>query len=335
MNPPMKRAFTTISTLAAGALITVSLACSSADQPEQPTPASHTPIPAAAATTAPTSETAPSESAAIAEARSTTEALAAPESAAEQPVTPTPPPTSNKPPPPTITPVPTPTVYVPPPTPAGWYPERSYALAIQLPQGERGKNQFEQTWGPWEFGMIDHDGDCQDSRQELLIEKSLVPVTFTDPQEMCEVATGLWEDAFTKDRWDDPNVFVVVSNVPPENVYQNVNLWHPHVVRHYIDVPKEHYVPDRKFSSKFGGVELGKNLRLVSTATKADRAGHGPDEWRPDNRQHWCEYAHEWIHDKYMWRIDTPQPEADALIEMLDTCEDLHGFTPTLQVLEP
>ena len=182
---------------------------------------------------------------------------------------------------------------------------------------------------------MDYDKDCQDTRQELLIEKSLVPVTFTDPQEKCEVATGLWEDDFTKDRWADPNVFVVVPNVPPENVYHNVNLWHPHVIRHYVDIPRPNYLPDYDFTSEFAGVELGKNLRLVSTATEADRAGRGPDEWRPENRLHWCEYAHEWIHDKYMWRIDTPQPEADALVEMLDTCQELHDFTPHFQVKEP
>ena len=339
MNPSIKRAFTTISTLAAGTLVAVALACSPANPPEQPAPATHTPTAAAAATAAPTATTAPTEPASVAEARSPTEVPAEPDPTIEQVVMPTPLPTSNKPLPPTITPVPTPTTHVPPPTPAEWYPQ-NIALTINLAYShriERPWSYFEETWGLHEFGRADHDNDCQDSRQELLIERSLAPVTFTNPQEQCEVATGLWEDDFTKDRWDDPNFFVVVPAVPPENVYQYANSWSHEVISEYTDVRHPQKQPKSYFRKDFPGVynhKPGLHLRLVSTSTAADRAGRGPDEWKPENRQHWCEYAFGWIDTKYMWKIDTPQAEADALKEMLDTCQATRGFTPDLRVLE-
>ena len=54
-------------------------------------------------------------------------------------------------------------------------------------------------WRHW----TDEDGDCQDARQEALIEESLVEVTFeTDRQ--CRVESGQWFGAFTGAYVDDP-----------------------------------------------------------------------------------------------------------------------------------
>jgi hypothetical protein len=47
-------------------------------------------------------------------------------------------------------------------------------------------------WGRW----IDVDKDCQNSRAEVLIEESAVPVTFTT-ENKCAVATGQWTCPYT------------------------------------------------------------------------------------------------------------------------------------------
>lgn len=47
-------------------------------------------------------------------------------------------------------------------------------------------------WGRW----IDADHDCQDTRQEVLIRQSEVPVTFKTDKH-CHVVSGKWTDPYT------------------------------------------------------------------------------------------------------------------------------------------
>src|SRR5687767_1476647 len=52
-------------------------------------------------------------------------------------------------------------------------------------------------WGNWK----DLDGDCQDSRAEVLQRDSSIPVTFTN-NKSCAVARGQWHDPYTGDQFN-------------------------------------------------------------------------------------------------------------------------------------
>ena len=55
-----------------------------------------------------------------------------------------------------------------------------------LPQYDRAE------WRHW----IDEDSDCQDTRQEVLIEESRIEITFTSDG-ICRVSQGQWFGSFT------------------------------------------------------------------------------------------------------------------------------------------
>jgi len=62
-------------------------------------------------------------------------------------------------------------------------------------------------WPHW----IDEDGDCQNTRQELLIITSQVPVRFTNERE-CTVASGQWLDPYTG------NTYTLASDLDIDHV---------------------------------------------------------------------------------------------------------------------
>ena len=59
---------------------------------------------------------------------------------------------------------------------------------------------------------IDADRDCQNTRQEVLIAESLIPVML-DAQG-CRVASGLWFDSFTGQEFTDPSGLHIDHMVP-------------------------------------------------------------------------------------------------------------------------
>ena len=86
-------------------------------------------------------------------------------------------------------------------------------LSIALPH--LGAPAYQRSaWQHW----VDEDGDCQDTRQEVLIAESLVPVTFTSASQ-CRVASGRWLDPYTGQTFTDPGQLDVDHLVPLENAH--------------------------------------------------------------------------------------------------------------------
>ena len=108
------------------------------------------------------------------------------------------------------------------PVPTGAAPTTTLVITVALipaniPEYDRG------DWKHW----VDEDGDCQDARQEVLVEESLTPVTFeTDRQ--CRVETGRWYGAFTGVYVEDPGDLDIDHLVPLKNAYlSGAWAWNP------------------------------------------------------------------------------------------------------------
>ena len=68
---------------------------------------------------------------------------------------------------------------------------------------------------------------------------------------------------------------------------------------------------------------LGYAGHLAATTRRANRAksDKGPENWRPDNRAHWCQYALDWIEIKRAWALTATPDEAEALRDMAKSCD--------------
>ena len=160
------------------------------------------------------------------------------------------------------------------------------------------------TWKHWS----DADGDCQNTRAEVLIAESLEPVTFTNSKN-CTVLGGRWYDPYTN------TYFTVAGELD---------------VDHFVPLGNAHssggadWGADRKrdFANSLNDAD---HLIAVSASANRSKGSRAPDEWKPPNQGYWCEYAYDWMRVKNAWGLSATQSEWSALQSMTATCPA--GFT--------
>ncbi|WP_102794326.1 HNH endonuclease family protein [Bowmanella denitrificans] len=127
-------------------------------------------------------------------------------------------------------------------------------------------NYDRNDWPHW----VDSDGDCQNTRAEVLIAQSRLQVSFDDG-ETCRVLLGTWLDPFSGQ---------ILSSASE------------------LDV--DHIVPLKWASARGGGAwhrerkrEFANdmdNLLVVSNSLNRAKGAQGPDQWLPPNQAYQCEY---------------------------------------------
>ena len=177
-------------------------------------------------------------------------------------------------------------------------PVGSLSIAVApIPAGIPAYDRDE--WRHW----IDEDSDCQDTRQEALIEESVSPVAYTDT-DRCRVESGEWNGPYTGQQFTDPRDLDIDHMVPLGNAHRSGG-WA------WSESRKEQYANDLKYPGHLIAVQ-----RSANRAKGAD----GPEEWRPPDRDYWCQYATDWVAIKNEWGLTATSAEAAALSDMLATC---------------
>lgn len=121
-------------------------------------------------------------------------------------------------------------------------------------------------WPHWR----DEDGDCQDTRAEVLIRDSLIPVTFADPRG-CVVLAGLWQDPYSGARYDRAEALSIDHQVALQ--------WaHGHGGEHWSRTRKTAFANDLD------------NLVVVEAGLNQAKGAKGPDDWLPPREAARCGY---------------------------------------------
>lgn len=133
---------------------------------------------------------------------------------------------------------------------------------------------------------VDVDGDCQSTRQEMLILTSRVEIKYTNPRN-CVVRTGEWLDEYTGE------LFTVAVQIDLDHV---IPLMYAHT--HGGD----RWMPEKKIA--FANDPI--NLMLVKKREIRRKSDRGPNRYLP-REEFQCEYARLWeaIADRYDLRIET------------------------------
>ena len=163
------------------------------------------------------------------------------------------------------------------------------------------RNQPAQTynrsnWGNW----VDADGDCQNTRHEVLIEESLVPVTFKTDRK-CIVVYGKWIDPYTGGTFTMASLLDVDHVVPLKEAYlSGAKNWSRSRKRQYAN-------------------SLQNKDHLIAVYRGANRSKGAKDiaQWLPSNPDYHKEYIRIWIEIKEAWGLKIDSAERQVINKIL------------------
>ena len=138
------------------------------------------------------------------------------------------------------------------------------AVPATLPDYDR------KDWKHW----TDADGDCQDARNEVLIAESQTRVAYRTDRK-CRVAAGEWLAPYSNTIVTDPGRLDVDHMVPLGNAHDS-GAWQ------WSAEQRERYA---------NYMEDPQHLIAVTASANRSKGARGPEEWKPEDRTYWCQYA--------------------------------------------
>lgn len=147
----------------------------------------------------------------------------------------------------------------------------------------------------------DFDSDGCDTRREVLIEESLVPVIIG---EKCKIVSGKWLSIYDGTRTEDPTTLDIDHFVALAEAWDSgANLW--------SDEKRE------LFANDLSDLDALIAVTRESNRNKGDR---DPAEWLPILPETHCWYVTSWISIKHRWQLSVDQQEFEAIEKVLTSC---------------
>ena len=155
----------------------------------------------------------------------------------------------------------------------------------------------------WGDGWIDADGDCQNTRAEVLIAESTQPVTFSTSSD-CTVATG---------RWVDPWSGAVATSATDVQIDHDVPLAEAWRSGAWTWTSSQRLAYANDLTDEWA-------LNAVASSENDAKSDRDPSGWKPPLQSRWCLYARAWTSIKAKYGLTADQAEWDALLAMARTC---------------
>ena len=117
---------------------------------------------------------------------------------------------------------------------------------------------------------LDLDGDCRDTRQEVLAAQSARPVRWS--ADGCKVESGRWRDPYSGETFTDPRRLDVDHVVPLAEAHRSgADRWTEEQRARFANDPE--------------------NLLAVDSSENRSKADGDPLSWMPPNLAAWCWYV--------------------------------------------
>jgi hypothetical protein len=145
---------------------------------------------------------------------------------------------------------------------------------------------------------VDADGDCQDTRDEVLEAESL------EETGGCDVTEGKWLSYYDGVTTQDP------SDLDIDHLVPLAEAW---------DSGAKRWTAGTR--TRFAN-DLGDRRSLVAVTAAANRSkgDRDPAEWMPDRAG--CTYLRQWVAVKLRWRLTVNRPERRFLLKRTASCSN-------------
>lgn len=187
------------------------------------------------------------------------------------------------------------------PAQAASYSSPLRTAIAQLPVAAEVRTGYDRTLFPhWR----DADGDCQNTRQEVLLAESTTSPTYTSSSR-CSVATGRWTGYYDRATW------TVASDVDIDHVVPLAEAWDSGA-RTWTTARRTLYAND-----------LGDSRSLMAVTDNVNQAkgDQDPSTWLPTYDK--CRYVLEWTAVKLRWGLTVDSAEKSRLISLGNGCTNV------------
>lgn len=147
----------------------------------------------------------------------------------------------------------------------------------------------------------DFDGDCQNTRHEMLIAYSQVKPLLS--HDCCKVIAGKWIGPYTGKVFTHPSDVDIDHVVPLANAHKS-GAWR------WSSDQKERFANDPE------------NLLVVDDATNRSKGEKSPDQWLPPNMLYRCAYVAKWVNIKNKYNLSMSENEQKFVNSYLIRCEN-------------
>ncbi len=170
----------------------------------------------------------------------------------------------------------------------------------QIPTASESNTGYDRDLFPhW----VDANGDCQNSRAEVLISEADATLTYTSSSR-CTVATGRWFSYYDRVSWTN------ASDVDIDHMVPLAEAWGSGA-RNWTTARRQAYAND-----------LGDYRTLVGVTDNVNQSkgDQDPSTWLPTYDK--CRYVAEWVAVKIRWGLSADSAEKSVLNSYAASCSN-------------
>lgn len=170
----------------------------------------------------------------------------------------------------------------------------------RIPTSSESNTGYDRTLFPhW----VDANGDCQNTRAEVLISEADAAVTYTSASK-CTVATGRWFSYYDRVSWTN------ASDVDIDHMVPLAEAWGSGA-RSWTTARRQAYAND-----------LGDHRTLVGVTDNVNQSkgDQDPSTWLPTYDK--CRYVAEWVAVKIRWGLSADSAEKSVLNSYAASCSN-------------